>query len=177
MPAAIEQIEWLKIHGFNLESDDKTRNNVGAIFKVVDQVVAMNCQTGIAVVELGTIEVNTLAAFYAEQKHSIRKTVNIWVDCEPEFNQSGGLKVFSFSVLKSSKATTDEKLISRSTLAQGDRGRSSATCWTSRLNLTQTGTRKTEMWYFRYSATFCQNGLFTVPFVPLKPFTRKLKWL
>ena len=52
------------------------------------------CQSGIAVVELGTIEVNTLAAFYAEQKHSVKKTVNIWIDCEPEFNQSGGLKVF-----------------------------------------------------------------------------------
>ena len=81
---------------------------MGAIFKVVDQVVAMNCQTGIAVVELGTIEVNTMAAFYAEQKHSIRKTVNIWVDCEPEFNQSGGLKVFQR--LHIEKFASDEKL-------------------------------------------------------------------
>ena len=93
-PAVLEQIEWLKIHGFNLEGDNKTRNNVGAVFKVVDQVVAKKCQSGIAVVELGTIEVNTLAAFYAEQKHSIKNTVNIWIDCEPEFNQFGGLKVF-----------------------------------------------------------------------------------
>ena len=94
-PAVLEQIEWLKIHGFNLEGDRRTRNNVGAVFKVVDQVISGRCQGGIAVVELGTIEVNTLAAFYAEQKHGVRKTVNIWIDCEPEFSQSGGLKVIS----------------------------------------------------------------------------------
>ena len=56
-PAVLEQIEWLKIHGFNLEGDRKTRNNVGAVFSVVDQVVAEKCQTGIAIVELGTTEV------------------------------------------------------------------------------------------------------------------------
>ena len=52
-PAVHEQIEWLKIHGFNLQGDKKTRNNVGAVFKVVDQVISKVSRYGKQVVPRG----------------------------------------------------------------------------------------------------------------------------